>query len=101
MQVHHEFLLVTQPNKFNFKPTQAIPNPKVFTTSHDQNHQSLEEETLVAVVFSDWFSNKIREMLTSTLRALLSESFDITFIGNEKNCQNINCFFFFFHKNFL
>ena len=105
MQVHHEFLLVTQPNKFNFKPTQAIPNPEVFTTSHDQNHQSLEEETLVAVVFSDWFSNKIREMLTSALRALvknlIKESFDITFIGNEKNCQIINCFFFFSYKNFL
>ena len=27
------------------------------------------------------------------------ESFDITFMGNEKSCQNIN--FFFFHKNFL
>ena len=105
MQVHHEFLLVTQPNKFNFKPIQAIPNPKVFTTSHDQNHQSLEEETLVAIVFSDWFSNKIREMLTSALRALvknlIKESFDITFIGNEKNCQIINCFFFFSYKNFL
>ena len=44
-------------------------------------------------------------MLTSALRALVKnpvkKSFDITFMGNEKNCQNINCFFFFSHKNFL
>ena len=38
LQIHHEFLLVTQPNKFNFQPIQAIPKPEVFTTSHDQNH---------------------------------------------------------------
>ena len=39
-------------------------------------------------------------MLTSALRALvknpIKESFDITFMGNEKSCQNINCFFFLF-----
>ena len=33
-------------------------------------------------------------MLTSALRALVKnlfkESFDITFMGNEKSCQNIN-----------
>ena len=45
-------------------------------------------------------------MLTSALRTLvknpIKKSFDITFMGNEKSCQNINCFFFFFsHKNFL
>ena len=44
-------------------------------------------------------------MLTSALRALVKnpvkKSFDITFMGNEKNCQNINCFFFFSHKIFL
>ena len=38
-------------------------------------------------------------MLTSALRALaknlIKESFDITFMENEKNCQNINYFFFF------
>ena len=37
-------------------------------------------------------------MLTSALRALvknpIKENFDITFMRNEKNCQNINCFFF-------
>ena len=37
-------------------------------------------------------------MLTSALRALVKnlfkESFDITFMGNEKSCQNINWFFF-------
>ena len=36
-------------------------------------------------------------MLMSTLRALIKnlikESFDITFIGNKKSCQNINYFF--------
>ena len=40
-------------------------------------------------------------MLTSILRALVKnpvkESFDITFMENEKSCQNINCFFFSFH----
>ena len=44
-------------------------------------------------------------MLTSALRALVKnpvkKSFDITFIGNEKSCQNINYFFFFSHKNFF
>ena len=39
-------------------------------------------------------------MLTSVLRALIKnlvkESFDITFMRNEKSCQNINCFFFIF-----
>ena len=36
-------------------------------------------------------------MLTSALRALVKnpvkESFDITFMGNEKSCQNIKFFF--------
>ena len=45
------------------------------------------------------------EILTSALRTLVNnsfqESFDITFMENEKNCQNINCFFFFFHKFFF
>ena len=39
-------------------------------------------------------------MLTSVLRTLVKnpvkESFDITFMGNEKSCQNINSFFFLF-----
>ena len=47
---------------------------------------------------------KIWEMLTSALKALVKnpvkENFDITFMGNEKSCQNIN-FFFFSHKKFL
>ena len=46
-----------------------------------------------------------QEMLTSALRVLvknpIKESFDITFMGNEKSCHNINCIFFFSHKNFL
>ena len=37
-------------------------------------------------------------MLTSALKVLVNnsfyESFDIIFMGNEKSCQNINCFFF-------
>ena len=40
----------------------------------------------------------------SALRALVKnpvkESFDITFMENEKRCQNINIFFFS-HKNFI
>ena len=48
---------------------------------------------------------KIWEMLTSALKALVKnpvkESFDITFMENEKSCQNINCFFFFPIKNFF
>ena len=43
-------------------------------------------------------------MLMSALRALvknpIKESFDITFMGNEKSCQNINCFFFFSNSMF-
>ena len=49
--------------------------------------------------------NKIREMLTSILRTLvknlIKESFDITFMGNEKNCQNINYLFFISHNFFF
>ena len=45
-----------------------------------------------------------REMLTSALKTLVKnpvkKSFDITFMENEKICQNIN-FFLFSHKNFL
>ena len=44
-------------------------------------------------------------MLTSALRALVKnsviESFDIIFMGNEKNYQNINCFFSFPIKTFF
>ena len=44
-------------------------------------------------------------MLTSALRALIKnlvkESFNITFMENEKNCQNINYFLFFSYNNFL
>ena len=47
-------------------------------------------------------------MLMSALRALvknpIKKSFNITFIENEKSCQNINCFFFpikFFLTGFL
>ena len=40
----------------------------------------------------------LREKLMSVLRALVNNpikvSFDINFMGTEKNCQNINCFFF-------
>ena len=42
-------------------------------------------------------------MLTGTLMVMINnlfqKSFDITFMKNEKNCQNINNFFFY--KNFL
>ena len=42
-------------------------------------------------------------MLTSILKTLIKnlikENFDIIFMRNEKNCQNIN--YFFFHKKFL
>ena len=44
-------------------------------------------------------------MLTSTLRTLVKnpvkESFDITFMENEKSCQHINCFFSFPIKTFF
>ena len=43
-------------------------------------------------------SNTLTEMLTSALRVLVKnpvkESFDITFMRNEKSCQNINFFSF-------
>ena len=43
-------------------------------------------------------------MLTA-LRTLVKnpvkENFDITFMENEKNCQNINCFFSFPIKTFF
>ena len=44
-------------------------------------------------------------MLTNALNSLVNnpfwECFDITFMENEKSCQNINYFFFFSHKNLL
>ena len=44
-------------------------------------------------------------MLTNAFRALVKnpvkESFDITFMGNEKSYQNINFFFLVSQKNFL
>ena len=44
-------------------------------------------------------------MLTSILKTLvknpIKENFDITFMGNEKNCQNINCFFYLPVKTFF
>ena len=47
-------------------------------------------------------------LLTIFLRTLvkmiiyLKKNFNITFIGNKKSCQNINCFFFlFFIKTFF
>ena len=41
-------------------------------------------------------------VLSVLVKNLIKENFDITFMGNEKSCQNINCFFFLFsHKNFL
>ena len=43
--------------------------------------------------------NSVREMLMSALRTLIKnpvkKSFNITFIENEKNYQNINYFFLF------
>ena len=39
-------------------------------------------------------------MLTNALKVMINnsfyESFDITFMRNEKNCKNINCLFFSF-----
>ena len=44
-------------------------------------------------------------MLTNAFRALVKnpvkESFDITFMGNEKSYQNIKFFFLVSQKNFL
>ena len=34
--------------------------------------------------------------LRALVKNLIKENFDIIFMGNEKNCQNINCFFFSF-----
>ena len=42
--------------------------------------------------------NKCR---TALVKNSFQESFYITFMGNKKSYQNINCFFTFFHKNFL
>ena len=44
-------------------------------------------------------------MLTVALKTMINNLFkkkiDITFIGNKKNYQNINYFFFFSRKNFF
>ena len=44
-------------------------------------------------------------MLTNAVRAIVNNPFkkifDTTLMRNEKGIHNINCFFFFFYKNFL
>ena len=40
-------------------------------------------------------------VLSVLVKNLIKENFDITFMGNEKSCQNINYYFFHSHKNFL
>ena len=51
------------------------------------------------------FLIQFRVMLTNVLRVIINnqfqKSFDTIFMRNEKNYQNINCFFFFSYKNFL
>ena len=69
-------------------------------------HSLTQDKCLCQEGTKHGFQLVLGEILTSTFRALVKnpvkESFDVTFMGNEKSCQNINCFFFFFfHKNFL
>ena len=49
------------------------------------------------------FTNMV--MLMAAFRAMINnpfeESFDTIFMKNGKSCQNINCFIFFSHKNFI
>ena len=42
-----------------------------------------------------------RCLLKALVKNPVKESFDIIFMRNEKNCQNINCFFFFPIKTFF
>ena len=49
----------------------------------------------------NWFKGHVNECRIALVKNPFYESFDIIFMGNEKSYQNINCFFFFFHKNFL
>ena len=59
---------------------------------------------IIIIKIGSWYlfvsSFIIRKILTIALMALVNnlflKSFDITFMGNKKNCQNINCFFFLF-----
>ena len=44
---------------------------------------------------------QVNECRTVLVKNSFQESFYITFMGNKKSYQNINCFFTFFHKNFL
>ena len=43
----------------------------------------------------------VNECRTALVKNSFQESFYITFMGNKKSYQNINCFFTFFHKNNL
>ena len=43
----------------------------------------------------------VNECRTALVKNSFEENFNITFMENKKNCQNLNYFFFFFHKNFL
>ena len=45
--------------------------------------------------------NKVNECRAALVKNSFQENFYITFMRNKKSYQNINCFFFFFHKNFL
>ena len=44
---------------------------------------------------------KLQVILTSALKNQFQKNFNITFMENVKSYQNINYYFFFFHKNFL
>ena len=37
----------------------------------------------------------LTSVLSTLVKNLFKENFDITFMESEKSCQNINCFFFF------
>ena len=54
----------------------------------------LHKHRVTCTLYLQILDNLYRKMLTSALKALVKnpvkKSFDITFMGNEKSCQNIN-----------
>ena len=53
--------------------------------------QDMDEQVCVYI-----YMGHVNECHAALVKNQFQESFDITFMGNEKNNQNINCFFFLF-----
>ena len=59
------------------------------------NHEMLQKTMVPSSHCPCILMDHVNECRTTLVKNSIYESFDITFMKNEKNCQNINYFFFF------